>query len=102
MNARSAAWGDADRDGWADLFVCDAAARRSCSGTTGNGTFADVTAFAGLDLPGQCWAAAWCDYDHDGDDDLYLVEHDRPCRLMKNRLRETGTYGFDDVARRAA
>jgi hypothetical protein len=97
MNGRSPAWCDADRDGWADLFVGDASGAPVLFRNLGNGTFADVTAFAGLALPGVVWAAAWCDYDHDGDDDLYLVLHDRPCRLMKNRLRETGTYGFDDV-----
>jgi hypothetical protein len=97
MNGRSAVWGDADRDGWADLFVCDASGASVLFRNLGNGTFSDVTAAKGLAGLGACWAAAWCDYDHDGDDDLFVVLHDRPCKLMKNRLRETGTYGFDDV-----
>jgi hypothetical protein len=97
LEGRSAAWGDADRDGWPDLFVTDNAGSSVLFRNLANGTFQDVTAFAGLAGPGACWAAAWCDYDHDGDDDLYLVMHDRPSKLMKNRLRETGIYGFDDV-----
>jgi len=97
LQGRSAAWGDADRDGWADLFVCDAAGNSVLFRNLGNGTFQDVTAFAGLTGLGPAWAAAWCDYDHDGDDDLYVVVHGAPSRLFKNHLRETGTYGFDDV-----
>ncbi len=97
LEGRSPAWGDADRDGWADLFVCDAAGGSVLFRNLGNGTFQDVTAAAGLLGLGAAWSAAWCDYDHDGDDDLYVVVHGAPSRLFKNHLRETGTYGFDNV-----
>jgi hypothetical protein len=101
LDGRSAAWGDADRDGFADLFVCDAGGASVLFRNLGNGSFQDVTAAAGLTGLGAAYAASWCDYDRDGDDDLYVAARGGRSRLLRNRLRETGSYGFDDVTQAA-
>ena len=69
---------------------------------TGTGRFVDVTAAAGLTVKGIFQAAAWGDYDNDGDLDRYLVNcgdglHNGPNYLFQNR----GDGTFVDVAREA-
>jgi len=97
LDGRSAAWGDADRDGFCDLFVCDGGGHSALFRNLGDGTFADVTASAGVTVAGEAVQAAWCDYDRDGDDDLYVVVSGGGSHLFQNRLRETGTLSFVDV-----
>jgi enediyne biosynthesis protein E4 len=67
--------GDYDNDGWPDLFVTrwrSYALYRNLGG----GGFQDVTAQAGLDGV-RDWptAAAWADFDNDGDLDLYVCHY---------------------------
>jgi len=55
--------------------------------------FTDVTAVAGVALPGLTTeSVAWGDYDNDGDEDLYLT-NDGPNRLFRN----DGNDRFTDV-----
>jgi hypothetical protein len=75
-----AAAGDYDNDGWTDLFV--AGLRENVLyRNRGDGTFEDVTARAGLKSPdsqyGTLWAvaAAFFDYDKDGDLDLFVSNY---------------------------
>ncbi|MEO6462693.1 MAG: FG-GAP-like repeat-containing protein, partial [Candidatus Eisenbacteria bacterium] len=97
FEGRSAAWADADRDGFADLYVTDAAGAPALFRNDGDGTFTDIAATAGVLFPGASISAAWCDYDRDGDDDLYVVGDETHARLYRNMLRESGTLAFDDV-----
>ncbi len=85
---------DYDNDGWPDLYLTAYGGSRLFR-NKGDGTFADVTATAGLGdatLPGlpdePSWAtsAAWGDYDNDGCLDLYVCHY---CRWSpaEDRLR---------------
>jgi hypothetical protein len=96
FDGRTAAWGDADRDGFADLYVTDADGQPALFRNDGDGTFTDVAEAVGVRFPGASISAAWCDFDRDGDDDLYVVNGDGPSVLYRNRLREDGTLSFED------
>jgi enediyne biosynthesis protein E4 len=62
---------DYDNDGYQDILVT---AYGCCTlyHNNGNGTFADVTARAGVASPGWTTSAVWFDYDNDGKLDLFL------------------------------
>lgn len=67
------AWGDANNDGWPDLFVSAYGTNRFYL-NNGDGTFREATDTAGLgDRRGFWTGATWGDYDRDGDLDLYVT-----------------------------
>ncbi len=66
-----AAAADYDNDGWTDLYVTNDGANVLYR-NLGNGSFADVTARAGVGDPGCSVAAVWFDFDRDGRLDLYV------------------------------
>jgi len=59
-------WGDYDNDGYPDLFISNALGRPILFHNNGDGSFTDVTAQAGLDVPALAFNAQWCDIDNDG------------------------------------
>jgi hypothetical protein len=105
---------DYDGDGWLDLYVVsrlthDPANPRSWNRlyrNNGDGTFSETTLEAGVrvdflpPLPAKIFgnksAAAWGDYDRDGDPDLFLT-HVGPEVLFRNN----GDGTFTDVAKEA-
>jgi enediyne biosynthesis protein E4 len=98
-----AAVGDYDNDGDQDIFVAGVD-RNLLFRNTGGERFDDVTEKAGLSggKKGKSWsvAAAWLDYDNDGDLDLFVVNYckwtpdlDPYCGAMKEGWR---TYCFPD------
>src|SRR5262249_15820199 len=103
----AATWGDADGDGWPDLFVANYLVvdpihppplKESLPGTLvfqgpvtlpgepdqlwrnrGDGTFEDVTAASGLSAPdGKGMGALFVDLDEDGHLDLYVTNDTQP------------------------
>ncbi len=62
--------GDADGDGWIDLYVTNLSSNQLWR-NRGDGTFEDATAQAGVDDPGWSVAALFFDPDGDGDLDLF-------------------------------
>lgn len=99
---------DFDNDGWIDLFLTrgawlftDGRQRRSLLRNNGDGTFTDVAREAGLAEPAYpTQAAAWGDYDNDGDLDVFIgneeasVDEPFPSQLFRN----SGDGTFTDVA----
>ncbi len=78
LGAMAATFGDYDNDGWLDIFIGVGAppmerfeANRLFR-NLGDGTFADVSASAGVDDLGKGHGATFADWDHDGDLDLFV------------------------------
>ncbi len=102
---------DFDNDGRADVLVLrggwlqgQGRIRNSLLRNNGDGTFGDVTRAAGLAEPAYpTQAAAWGDYDGDGDLDLFVgnegEEHPEGAVLFPDNLyRNNGDGTFTDVA----
>ena len=91
---------DVDGDGWTDLFFVNGASRPGDGNrlyrNRGNGTFADVTAKAGLAGEGFGIGGAAADFDNDGDQDLFVAGVGRNF-LYRNR----GDGTFEDWTARA-
>lgn len=113
----SAVFFDADRDGRVDLYViCYGDARRTGPAYNGfNGTpnrffrnvakvgsgapfFVDETALSGLGDTGWGFAASACDFDDDGDDDIYVANDFGKNALFENRSTP-GHPHFVNIAR---
>ena len=65
------AWGDCDSHGFPDLYVANDFGRNNLYCNKADGTFASVSAKAGVEDVGAGMSACWCDFDNDGRPDLY-------------------------------
>jgi hypothetical protein len=117
-SSTSLAAADYDGDGDLDVYVCaysdpyegdvlprpyfDAknGRRNVLIGNTAVWEFGDVTASEGLDDSPRRFslAAAWEDYDRDGDPDLYVANDFGRNNLFRNDRRDGGSKRFVDVA----
>jgi hypothetical protein len=68
-----ATFADYDNDGFEDLFVTSTRGGNVLFHNRGDGTFANVTAAAGVTHVGHSQTAVFFDYDNDGDLDLFLT-----------------------------
>ncbi len=93
----AATWGDADNDGWPDLFVT-AYGENVFYRNNGDGTFTDVSKAARIDNPeGRAMGISAGDCDNDGDIDIFVAND-----AMENYLyRNDGGGRFTNVAREA-
>ena len=73
--ASGASFADIDNDGDLDLYVCNMAAPDLLYVNQGDGTFRDEGFSRGVAYNGASKQANFCDYDHDGDLDIYLVTY---------------------------
>lgn len=77
-----ASWGDYNKDGWIDLYVCNYTLDESPSNwlfKNNAGTFTDVTALAGVgDGFKPSFQAVWADINNDSWPDLYVVNDKAP------------------------
>jgi len=94
---------DYDGDGWMDLYLIQSGAlpgsevEISATGNrlfrnTGDGSFEDVTAAAGVGDNGYGMGSAAADFDNDGDADIYVVNFGRDVVYQNN-----GDGTFSDV-----
>jgi len=81
---------DFDNDGWLDLFVIGGEGRGHLFRNRGDGTFADVTAKAGVADVKGARKGIFVDLDHDGDLDLLLVGNGQSA-VYRNNLDGTFT-----------
>ena len=87
------AWGDANGDGWLDLYLTDHAGPNVLYVNSGFGSFTIASSSDALGLPEVPSAGAvFADYDNDGDQDLYVTNRG-PNVLFRN----DGIGGFVDV-----
>ncbi|NKB66803.1 MAG: hypothetical protein GKR89_07070 [Candidatus Latescibacteria bacterium] len=96
------AWADYDGDGDRDLYVTHwgtatiLAPINAFFRNEGEGRFVDVAADLGVDTKDNCVAAAWGDYDNDGDVDLYVADFFDQDYLYRNEgdsFREVNRLG---------
>ena len=72
---------DVNNDGWPDIYLSEVGAYKGFHGrnelfvNNGNGTFTERAHEYGLDIEGFNTQAVFFDYDHDGDPDLFIVNH---------------------------
>lgn len=91
-NSESCAWGDYNNDGFVDLFVANQGGQPNfLYHNNGNGTFMRVTAGAIATDIGQCYAAAWGDYDNDGFLDLFVSNFGETSFFYRNNRDGTFT-----------
>ncbi len=104
------ALGDADGDGWTDVFLANLSAPLGGDGIAsegpaapcrlfrnlGGGRFEDRTAGSGVELRALAMGAAWVDVDADGDLDLFVTTYGR-CHLFRN----DGDFRFSDISNAA-
>ncbi len=97
-------WADYDDDGFPDLYVANDFGSNNLYRNTGDGTFVDVAAQAGVRDEGPGMSVVWNDYDNDGDLDLYVGNM---FSAAGRRITGTGDYRREapqlrDVLRRHA
>ncbi len=86
--------GDYDNDGREDIYFLNQLGGNALYRNMGDGSFVDVTAKAGVALPGRVSVAAtFADYDNDGWEDLYVTTTRGGNVLFHNR----GDGTFEDV-----
>jgi hypothetical protein len=98
---RSVAWGDYDRDGYADILLGNLASDVVLYRNNGDGTFTNVAVEAGI---GGLWynEVDFADYNNDGYPDIYMTDADLPRRVNTDRLfRNNGDGTFTDVTEEA-
>jgi tetratricopeptide (TPR) repeat protein len=92
---------DYNNDGCLDILVLRGAwefpQRMSLLRNNCDGTFADVTRAAGLDIPIQTQTGVWADIDNDGYLDLFVGNESGPSHLFRNR----GDGTFEDISHSA-
>ena len=100
-NGTGVVFADFNRDGWEDLYICKGGFTFSGASdrlfyNNRDGTFADATIAAGVDVVQSSYAAVAGDYDQDGYTDLYVSQ----IRGQSNLLyHNDGMGGFNEVGR---
>jgi len=92
-SGQSAAWGDYDGDGLADIYLSNKNDGNCLFHNQGTGSFEDL-AVDPLNTVGDCRAVAWADMDNDGDLDIFLARTSGETNFL---FRNDGD-GFTDLS----
>ena len=85
LNGSGVALGDVDGDGWCDIFVCSLEGHVALYRNLGGWRFTNITAAAGLDMPGNfSTGATFADVDGNGTLDLLINGIGTGTRLFLN------------------
>jgi hypothetical protein len=91
----NSSWGDFDGDGDLDAYVTNwVSLPDPLYQNNGDGSFTDVAAAVGVKDLGNSVAAAWGDYDNDGDLDLYVVDF-----RVQDQIFENTDGSFAEIGR---
>lgn len=103
INAMTAAVGDYNNDEILDYFITNIKFNRFMTADALGGPYRDIAEEMGTAIFTISWGANFADFDHDGDQDLYVVNGDlNPnCTPMTNFLFENRDSTFEDVSREA-
>jgi len=99
---QGAAFADVNNDGHLDLYLCRFGARNLLFMNQGDGTFREEAAARGLAVVDASGMAAFCDYDRDGDLDVYVQTNmldavKAPNGQRDYLFRNRGDGTFEDV-----
>ena len=76
---------DIDRDGWDDVYLCVQWGPNQLLRNRGDGTFEEVAARWGLDVPEHSSSAVFADFDNDGDADCFVGRTLSPSLYLENQ-----------------
>jgi hypothetical protein len=91
-NSTGCAWGDFDKDGDFDLYVCNNDTDNELYRNNGS-YFTDISASSGTNSSEPSYHALWVDYDSDGDEDLFVTNS-----TSSNLYLNTGGGNFFEVS----
>ncbi len=101
--SKSILWLDIDNDGDMDFHYSDAEGRTEILENIGDTTFINVTEITNIQQTFiSSEGSSWCDYDNDGDLDLYICryyesEEDLGAEYQNVLMRNDGDFQFTDV-----
>ncbi|RMI26766.1 MAG: CRTAC1 family protein, partial [Calditrichaeota bacterium] len=96
--------GDYNNDGWFDIYLTNIydLFPNPLFTNTGQSYFIDLAAQMGVDSAGWAWGTEFFDCDHDGDEELYVVNgfliDPGDNMFFNNMLIETGNPGFVEMS----
>ena len=102
----AAIWCDYDNDNDIDLYVTkcrggappgDPTRTNRMYRNNGDGTYSEIAADINMDDNSQSWSTVFEDFDHDGDFDAFIVNHDFTNRFMRNEGDGTFTEIIDQT-----
>ena len=94
--SETASWGDADNDGFVDLYITNSAGNKANTlyRNTANGFFEKISDISPVTDSYFSRSVNWIDYDNDGDQDLFVSNESN----QKNNLyRNEGNFQFYKV-----
>ena len=89
------AWGDISGNGGPDLYVANDFGRSNLYRNNGDGTFSAVSSEAAVNVPGAGMSACWCDFDNDGQQDIYVSNM---WSAAGHRVSELDNFHANDTA----